>query len=149
MIHFVVSMLCPIPSLKSKNKQRAITPKLGKAELQFLCSALLLSKVNGNTLTSEHYTLHLSINSYEATLHYHTVKKNIIHVQYSKICIYIKHYLHQHIVRNNEHSTVVFNIQMYNYTTHYALCDYLHSVCTISIIPHKCGSLVPELVHIN
>jgi hypothetical protein len=35
----------PGQSSKSKKKQRAITPKLGKAELWFFCTALLLHKI--------------------------------------------------------------------------------------------------------
>jgi hypothetical protein len=31
---------------KFKNEQRAITPKLGKAELRFFCTALLSNEIN-------------------------------------------------------------------------------------------------------
>ena len=44
LIPLVVSDLCPRQSAKCKKEQRAITPKIGKAELQFFCTALLLNK---------------------------------------------------------------------------------------------------------
>jgi len=45
LIPVVVSELCPGQRSKCKNEQRAITPKLGKAELWFLITALLLNKI--------------------------------------------------------------------------------------------------------
>jgi len=44
LIPLVVSDLCLKQSAKCKKEQRAITPKIGKAELQFFCTALLLNK---------------------------------------------------------------------------------------------------------
>jgi hypothetical protein len=41
----MVSEPFPGQSSKCKNKERAITPKLGKAELQFLCTALLSNEM--------------------------------------------------------------------------------------------------------
>jgi len=41
----VVSEKCPGQSLKCKNKLSAITQKLGKAELRFLCTMLQLNEI--------------------------------------------------------------------------------------------------------
>ena len=41
----VVSLLC-LGRSSNVNKQRAITQKLGNAELRFLCTALLLNEIN-------------------------------------------------------------------------------------------------------
>jgi hypothetical protein len=45
LIPLVVLLLCPGQSSKCKNEQRAITPKLGKVELWFFCTALLLNEI--------------------------------------------------------------------------------------------------------
>jgi len=45
LIPYVVLELCPGQSSKCKNEQRATTPKLGKAELWFRCTTLLLNEI--------------------------------------------------------------------------------------------------------
>jgi hypothetical protein len=43
-VSLLVSELCTKQSSKCKNEQRAITPKLGEAELWFFCNALLFNE---------------------------------------------------------------------------------------------------------
>jgi hypothetical protein len=43
---YVVSELCPGQCSKCKNEQKAITPKLSKAEFRFFCTALLFNEIN-------------------------------------------------------------------------------------------------------
>ena len=45
LISLLVPELCPGQSSKCKNEQRAITPKLGNAELQFFCIALIFNEI--------------------------------------------------------------------------------------------------------
>jgi hypothetical protein len=45
LIPLIVLELCPGQSSKCKNKQRGIIPKLGKAELWFLCTAHLPNEI--------------------------------------------------------------------------------------------------------
>jgi hypothetical protein len=45
LIYFIVLELCPGQSSKSKNEQRAITPKLENAELLFLCTEHLTYEI--------------------------------------------------------------------------------------------------------
>ena len=46
LISVVVSELCLKQSLKCKNEQRTITPKLDKPELQFVCTVHLLNEID-------------------------------------------------------------------------------------------------------
>jgi hypothetical protein len=46
LISFIVSKICLGQSSKCKIKQRALTSKLGKTELWFLCNAHLLNEIN-------------------------------------------------------------------------------------------------------
>jgi hypothetical protein len=45
LIPLIVLELCPAQSSKSTNKQRAIIQNLGKEELRFLCTAILLNEI--------------------------------------------------------------------------------------------------------